>query len=100
MPKWNTVGVRRRVKGDLSWRFKSDCMDREVTRGVGGDGALRRSERLASGCRGVSICSDKLLEFLVVRRRITAAMSDVKASAQRRTGQLRTEKGPIHPQGR
>uniref|UniRef100_A0A0G4I346 Uncharacterized protein n=1 Tax=Chromera velia CCMP2878 TaxID=1169474 RepID=A0A0G4I346_9ALVE len=26
--------------------------------------------------------------------------SDVKASAQRRTGQLRTEKGPIHPQGR
>uniref|UniRef100_A0A0G4G9D0 Uncharacterized protein n=1 Tax=Chromera velia CCMP2878 TaxID=1169474 RepID=A0A0G4G9D0_9ALVE len=26
--------------------------------------------------------------------------SDVKASAQRRTGQLRTEKGPIHLQGR
>uniref|UniRef100_A0A0G4I1Q4 Uncharacterized protein n=1 Tax=Chromera velia CCMP2878 TaxID=1169474 RepID=A0A0G4I1Q4_9ALVE len=74
MPKWNTVGVRRRVKGDFGWRFKSDCMDREVTRGVGGDGALRRSERLASGRRGVSICSDKLSEFLTVRRRITVAM--------------------------
>uniref|UniRef100_A0A0G4IA80 Uncharacterized protein n=1 Tax=Chromera velia CCMP2878 TaxID=1169474 RepID=A0A0G4IA80_9ALVE len=74
MPKWNMVGVRRRVKGDLSWRFKSDCMDREVTRGVRGDRALKRSERLASGRRGVSICSDKLSEFLVVRRRITAAM--------------------------
>uniref|UniRef100_A0A0G4H7J7 Uncharacterized protein n=1 Tax=Chromera velia CCMP2878 TaxID=1169474 RepID=A0A0G4H7J7_9ALVE len=79
MPKWNTVGVRRRVKGDFSWRFKSDCMDREVTGGVGGDGALRRLERLASRRRGVSICSDKLSEFLAVRRRITVAMKDVEA---------------------
>uniref|UniRef100_A0A0G4G9G4 Glycosyl transferase family 25 domain-containing protein n=1 Tax=Chromera velia CCMP2878 TaxID=1169474 RepID=A0A0G4G9G4_9ALVE len=74
MPKWNTVGVRRRVKGDFGWRFKSDCMDREVTGGVGGDGALRRLERLASGRRGVSICSDKLSKFFAVRRRITVAM--------------------------
>uniref|UniRef100_A0A0G4HHW0 Uncharacterized protein n=1 Tax=Chromera velia CCMP2878 TaxID=1169474 RepID=A0A0G4HHW0_9ALVE len=81
MPKWNTVGVRRRVKGDFGWRFKSDCMDREVTGGVGGDGALRRLERLASGRRGVLICSDKLSEFLAVRRRITVAMVSRRGTA-------------------